>query len=183
MTETSRRFLLKERTAEAHRRVDEKIGNFDSALSYGRYLSGLYSFRHPIEQALAKVEWPDALGGWRPTCVSSAIRADLGALGLEPATSLMRHAGFETGSSLLGCLYVLEGSGFGAKILLKRALALGLTETFGASHLAMQALSGGWSGFVSALEEAPDLDIDNAASAAIATFAAAEAAFAGREYA
>ncbi|TPN80711.1 biliverdin-producing heme oxygenase [Mesorhizobium sp. CU2] len=158
--------------------MDEKIGSFDSARSYGRYLSGLYSFRHPIEEALEKVEWPKTLGAWRPTCVSGAIRADLGALGLKLAAGLKRHGGFGTSSSLFGCLYVLEGSGFGARILLKRAHALGLTESFGASHLAAQASSGGWGVFVSALEGATDLNIEVAATAAIETFAAAEAAFA-----
>jgi len=183
MNENSRRFLLKERTAEAHRRVDEQIGSFDNARSYGRYLTGLHGFRHPIEQAFARVEWPKVLGEWRPTCVSSAIQADLNALGLAPATNPARHSGFDTSSSLFGCLYVLEGSGFGAKILLKRAHALGLTDTFGASHLAAQASSGGWGAFASALETTPDLDMDIAASAAVETFAAAEAAFARLEYA
>ncbi|MEW6633036.1 MAG: biliverdin-producing heme oxygenase [Pseudomonadota bacterium] len=183
MTETSRRFRLKERTAEAHRRVDEKIGSFDSARSYGRYLVGLYSFRYPIEQALIKVVLPRELGDWRPTWVSSAIRADLNALGLEAPGGLAAHDGFNTSSSLFGCLYVLEGSGFGARILRTRAHALGLSDTFGASHLAAQASSASWSGFVSALEETPDLDIDIAVSAAIEAFAAAEAAFAELEYA
>ena len=182
MAETSRRFLLKVRTSEAHRRVDEKIGSFDSARSYGRYLIGLYGFRHPIEQALANVQWPEVLEGWRPTCVSGDIRADLHALGLEPATDAAMHDGFPTNSSLFGCLYVLEGSAFGARVLLRRAHALGLT-TSGASHLVALAASTGWARFVAALEATPDLDIDIATSAAVETFAAAETAFARPQYA
>lgn len=177
MIETSRRFFLKERTAEAHRRVDELIGGLDDARSYGRYLTGLYGFRQPIEQALFKVEWPRELGGWRPTFVSGEIRSDLEALGLRPAAN-GSHDGFGESASLFGCLYVLEGSAFGARVLLKRARMLGLSETHGASHLAAQVSSGGWVPFVSALETASDLDLDIATDAALATFAAAQLAFA-----
>lgn len=179
MTETSRRFLLRERTAAAHRRVDEKIGDFDCAQSYGRYLIGLFGFRQPLELTLSRIEWPDALRGWRPTFVSPAIRADLASLGLpQPVAEMARYNHLATKSALFGCLYVLEGSTFGAKLLLKRALALGLSDSCGASHLTAQASSGAWTDFLPVLESTPDFDMDVATSAAIETFSAAETAFA-----
>lgn len=183
MTDTSRRFLLKERTAEAHRRVDEKVGSFDSVPSYGRYLAGLFSFREPVEQALSKVCWPDELAGWRPTLVSADIRSDLDALSLPLPANRFSHPGFSSKSSLLGCLYVIEGSSLGARILLKRASALGIDGASGGSHLAAQASSNGWPRFVAALEAAAGFDPDIASRSAVETFASAEKAFAGLEYA
>lgn len=178
MHQTSRRFLLKERTALAHRRVDEKVGLFDTIPSYSAYLQGLFLFRRPIERVLEGVKWPAAMGTWRPTLIAGEIAADLSTLGLNADCDRDRHCGFDGDSSLFGCLYVLEGSVFGARVLLKQALALGLDETHGARHLARQASSQSWTAFASALESAEGLDIEAATAAAIDTFAAAELAFA-----
>jgi heme oxygenase len=178
MHQPSRRFLLRERTSAAHRRVDERVGSFDTVESYGHYVTGLYRFRLPIERALERACFPENLASWQPTLVGPDLLADIVALGLRADDVPDWPAGMlADGSSLFGCLYVLEGSGFGARVLLKRALALGLDRAHGASHLSRQASSDSWNEFVSALENADGLDMDRAVSAALSTFAAAEKAF------
>lgn len=82
------------------------------------------------------------------------------------------------GEALMGTLYVLEGSILGSQVLLKRALQLGLSDTHGARHLALQ--SGGideWRRFLAVLEVAEPFDLERAATASLATFTAAERAF------
>ncbi|MBN9218122.1 MAG: biliverdin-producing heme oxygenase [Mesorhizobium sp.] len=178
MHQPSRRFLLRERTAAAHRRVDERVGSFDTVEAYGHYLTGLYRFRLPIERALRGASFPHSLESWQPTLVGPELSADLLALGLPVHDVPEWPVGLlADDSSLFGCLYVLEGSGFGARILLKRALALGLDRGHGASHLSRQASSDSWTVFVSALENADGLDMERVVSAALSTFAAAEKAF------
>jgi heme oxygenase len=79
---------------------------------------------------------------------------------------------------LIGTLYVLEGSILGSQLLFRRAQALGLSATHGARHLALQ--SGGvdeWRRFLALLEATEPFDLERAAAASLATFAAAESAF------
>jgi heme oxygenase len=74
---------------------------------------------------------------------------------------------------LLGVLYVLEGSGLGARIILGRVAHLGLGPEFGARHLHAQAgAPGAWREFTSLLDNAVLTDEEEQAC-----FAAAEATF------
>ncbi|MDY6962674.1 MAG: biliverdin-producing heme oxygenase, partial [Pseudomonadota bacterium] len=80
--------------------------------------------------------------------------------------------------SLLGTLYVIEGSSLGARVLYRRAQKLGLTEIFGARHLAAQAQSGErWKRLLELLEAAPELDLDRTVEASEAMFFAVGQAF------
>jgi len=177
MDQSLRRWQLRQRTAGAHAIVDAAVGAFDDLGGYGRYLAALYRFRTPIERDLRRIAWPAAMGQWRPRQVSAAIAADLRDLGL-PVPELGDPTSGITEDALIGTLYVLEGSILGSQVLLKRALQLGLSETHGAWHLALQ--SGGideWRGFLALLEVAEPFDLERATAASLATFAAAESAF------
>lgn len=186
MKTKTRRFALRERTAAAHAVVDAAVGPFDGLPAYRDYLQGLHAFRARVESGLADVAWPDAFGGWRPVLLAGLIREDMADLGMpSPA-----HIGPPSPSSdasgdlseLMGRLYVLEGSALGARLLLRRAEALGLGAGRGARHLARQADAGipggkeGWPAFLELLETLP-LDSDRLGIAALATFAAAADAF------
>ena len=59
-----------------------------------------------------------------------------------------------TKAEALGWLFVSEGSKLGAAFLIKRAVGLGLSETFGARHLAEPAggRAEGWKSFVKTLD-------------------------------
>jgi heme oxygenase len=176
MDQALRRFQLRARTAHAHAVVDAAVGAFDDIVGYGRYLTAMYRFRTPIERDLERFVWPATIGEWRPRRVSAAIAADLRDLCL--AVPRLADARPLSGDTLMGTLYVLEGSILGAQLLFRRAQLLGLSASHGARHLALQ--SDGieeWRGFLALLEAAEPFDIDRATAASLATFAAAESAF------
>jgi heme oxygenase len=172
-----RRWLLRERTAEAHAAVDAAIGSFSDRESYERYLQQIYAFRMPIERALDALVWPSRLGSWRAKAVGELIEADLGDLGLE--LPVIDVTGLDLdGDALLGVLYVLEGSSLGSRLLYRRAEALGFSASFGARHLAHASGPESWRDFLGLLETQHDLDLEEATAASLATFRAAQAAFA-----
>lgn len=176
MHQVLRRWQLRERTAQAHAIVDAAAGAFGDIAGYGRYLVAMYRFRTPLERDLGQVDWPSAMGDWRPRQVSAAIAADLRDLGLDIPELASPSRMTEDG--LLGTLYVLEGSILGSQVLFRRAQALGLSAAHGARHLALQADGiEEWRGFLALLEAAEPFDIELATAASLATFAAAESAF------
>ncbi len=82
-------------------------------------------------------------------------------------------------SSLLGSLYVIEGSNMGARMLYRDALALGLGSRYGASHLSLQSVDKTrWPDFLALLEQS-DIDISVAIASANNLFSIAYKAFAG----
>ncbi len=91
-----------------------------------------------------------------------------------------QHSDFSLGTDLetvLGALYVIEGSSLGARVLFSRAVALGLGESFGARHLARQSTSKGWKTFLEVLDAAPVVDMEKVTQASQAVFILAEKAF------
>lgn len=182
MHDRSRRAFLRESTADAHAALDDMIGAFDSLSSYKIYLRGMSAFRIPVETMLAGRTWPDDLSLWSEQAFGALIRADLADLNMTddeavPASMAIPPIGAAR-EDMLGMLYVLEGSALGARLLYRRAQALGLRSDFGARHLAAQAeKSDRWSRFLHLLESADAIEIDRVASASRATFTVAETAF------
>jgi len=179
----SLRFHLRERTAMAHAALDAAVGDFDSRAAYGRYLSSLLAFREPVEVALAATALPAFLRDWRPRPIAADIRADMADLALRaPAPTVPSRDlldALRNPSRLLGTLYVLEGASLGARLLCRRAAALGLSGRFGARHLALQAEDKlGWRRFVEILEGHDRIEIEAAVDASNAAFARAQRAFA-----
>jgi len=176
MSISERRFELRTRTREKHERLDEAIGIFATRKEYCRYVAFLRCFRATMDSSLRCAVWPV---DWecQPTPVSDAVHKDAADLGLEQASPLKES--FEAGdeSSLLGALYVLEGSTLGARVLRSRAAALGLNDGFGARHLALMASATQWQSFLSLLDAAQDFDIERAARAANAVFEVAMRCF------
>ncbi len=82
-------------------------------------------------------------------------------------------------SSLLGSLYVIEGSNMGARLLYRDALQLGLGADYGASHLSIQSADKKrWPVFLALLEKS-DIDISVAITSANRLFSIAHHAFSG----
>ena len=113
----------------------------------------------------------------QPRLLAAAIRTDLDDLGLTAPPLPERHdlhLHSTCPSGLLGILYVLEGAALGARLLYRDAQALGLSDAYGARHLALQAAdTGSWRAFLALLGRSPAFDLEPAASAALATFALA----------
>ncbi|MCJ8056970.1 biliverdin-producing heme oxygenase [Shinella curvata] len=173
MAISERRFELRERTQAAHQRLDSIVGGFDTIDQYRRYLVGLTRFRAAMDEALRHVAWP-VCWEWRPTAVSDVLERDNVDLGLSAIDIRNAHFGMRLAnqSALLGALYVIEGSTLGARILQKRAAALGFDEFLGARHLAVMSKDiAHWQSFLLLLDEAQNFDVERAAASANAVFA------------
>lgn len=177
----SRAKRLKEATHAAHDRLDTAImagKPFADRDRYGLFLKVQHAFHADID---ALYDDP-TLDGLLPDLENrrrfAAIRQDLADLGIaEPA--LAPQPAFAKGAALdlptaLGWLYVAEGSNLGAAFLLKEAAKLGLSEIFGARHLAGAPEGRGlhWRTFTAALDTVALTDADEAR-----VIAGAEAAF------
>lgn len=179
MQDQSRRWALRDHTAAAHAAVDAAVGGFDSLETYKTYLQAVAAFRRPIELMLQAATWPDGFGDWRPKPVVAAIAADMADLGVAQVERPVQSFSL-AGDRLYGAVYVLEGSSLGARVLLQRAVALGLSPDFGARHLALQAgRVKSWRSFLVRLEQADPFDLDGALDGSAAAFAIARNAFAG----
>ena len=176
MLTKTRRFELRERTAATHAELDRLVGGFDTIGDYMRYLTGIYAFRSAIEPCFEE----NPATCWRTEPIRHLIEADMADLGVTRTPSIGVAPKPRSASEALGVAYVLEGSRLGAKLLFRRATALGLGAEDGARHLAVQSQGGDcWKSYTAALEAAEPFDLDGAVSAASATFGVALDAFRG----
>jgi len=184
MQQSTRRFLLREQTSQSHAMVDDAVGAFNTLESYKLYLQGLHAFRAPLERDLSAVAWPDSFAAWRPQQISALLLADMTDLGIEPGHAPSLHQVHGDIASLLGTLYVIEGATLGSRVLYKRAQTLGLSEHYGARHLASQSAGiDSWRSFLTLLEDAHPVEFDRVVAASLSTFDAAGQAFKGRDHA
>jgi heme oxygenase len=179
MNLSSRRFLVRDRTSLSHARVEAIVGSFATIADYHRYLRGTYVFRSAYEDAMAGFDWPADLPPLdHAPQLLPLLRQDLGDLGLQPPAMHESPLQVSDRETLLGALYVTEGSSLGARILYRRAQGLGLTGEFGARHLFAQSESlTRWRQLVKLLDEAPELDLDRLVAASETVFAAVGGAF------
>ena len=157
----SRAKRLKDLTHTTHDRLDKAImaGNpFASRERYALFLSVQHGFHREIDALYGDPVLdrllPDLAGRRR----LGLIAQDLADLGMAPPAAEGAPV-FAVGAPVdiptaLGWLYVAEGSNLGAAFLLKAAAGLGLSETFGARHLAPAPEGRGlhWKTFTAALD-------------------------------
>lgn len=157
---SNRAARLKETTHETHDRLDKSImahRPFESQARYGLFLQVQHQFHREIDALYAnplldKV-LPDLAGGRRLGLIEQDL-ADLGiAAPSSEAAPIFANTTEVDLPTALGWLYVAEGSNLGAAFLLKAAQGLGLSETFGARHLAAAPEGRGlhWKTFTAAL--------------------------------
>ena len=167
----SRSKRLKAATHTTHDRLDNTImaaEPFASRERYGLFLAVQHAFHREIDalydDPALDALLPDLKGRRR----FGLIEQDLADLGLSrPAYTA--DPVFSAGASpdlptAMGWLYVAEGSNMGAAFLLKAAMKLGLSEEFGARHLAGAPEGRGlhWRTFTSALDMVPLSDEEEA---------------------
>lgn len=162
--ETSRSRRLKAGTEEQHNSLDESImtqNPFASRERYGCFVNVQHEFHRTIDPLYSSPR----LGQLLPDLASrrrfGLIGQDLSDLGITPIVVCdeveFSHAGAEIDlPTALGWLYVAEGSNLGAAFLLKAAGRLGLSESFGARHLAAapEGRAAHWKNFTAALDAA-----------------------------
>ena len=153
MENQSLRHALMHGTRDLHAILDQGMGDFGTVAGYRHYLRGSFAFRAALEPAL------DAGQGWQAQPLTALLRDDLADLGLQPppVPAMPRLHG---PADVAAALYVVEGSAIGARVLIRRAQALGFDAGHGARHLAAQTGDKQrWPGFLAWLEQsgaAPD---------------------------
>lgn len=139
----SRALRLKMLTRETHEILDNSImaaASFQSVDGYAAFAAIQYLFHREIDALYSDNALLAALPGLAERRSSPLIAADLADLGKalpdadgKPQFSEDEEADIPTA---LGWLYVAEGSNMGAALLRKEAAKLGLSDSFGARHLA-----------------------------------------------
>lgn len=159
--ELSRAKRLKAATDQVHQRLDMSIMAYDPFASRARY--GLFVItQHQFHRDINALYCSSILGRLIPGLAArrllDRVEQDLNDLGRVPPDAPDRPA-FTGDDDLdipaaLGWLYVAEGSNLGAAFLLKEAEKLGLSESFGARHMASAPGGRGlhWRTFTAALD-------------------------------
>lgn len=130
---------LKASTDEAHKRLDAAImaaQPFASRERYTLFLDVQYRFHADVAPLYHAPELGRLLPDLAARCRFEAIGRDIADLtGMQPSKPEVETGGLDLPAAL-GWLYVSEGSNLGAAFLIKEAAKLGLSEQFGARHLA-----------------------------------------------
>ncbi|MCA6110820.1 biliverdin-producing heme oxygenase [Bradyrhizobium cenepequi] len=160
--ETSRVRRLKAATNGQHDRLDESImeeNPFANRERYSLLVKVQYQFHRDVDALYFSPKLSRLLPGLAGLRRFGLIEQDLGDLGVVPATTsdepeFRRDDADVDLPTALGWLYVAEGSNLGAAFLLKAAGKLGLSESFGARHLAAAPEGPGrhWKTFTAALD-------------------------------
>jgi heme oxygenase len=168
MSEHSRARRLKAASHQIHDSLDKAIMAADPFADRERYVRFL-RVQHAFHQDIAALYDQPELAALIPDLPQrrreAEVRADLADLDAEPATDVdpPRFAPGRAADvpTALGWLYVAEGSNLGAAFLLKAAAVLGLSEAFGARHLAPapEGRANAWRAFTARLD-APDFSAE-----------------------
>lgn len=154
----SRAAVLKEATRATHERLDQAImaaNPFANLQKYACFVKLQHAFHRDVSPLYEMPALQAAIPGLSSLSRFNAVARDADNLGIE----LPRYVNAPAAAGLalpeaLGWLYVVEGSNLGAALLLKQALKMGMTATWGAEHLGEPTggRAAGWRVFREALD-------------------------------
>lgn len=176
----SRHQRLKSATAASHAVLDSHVGQqgyFSTLTRYTDYVFRMHEFERGFEAAATGIR-DDWLEQWNIAQRVRWLRDDLSALsgGVALASPPIERATpteFASPSELLGGLYVVMGSGLGARVLATRSAAIGLPAIGGNVYLTGIGDSTRWGAFVRFLEAEPNINTEQMCAGALATFVSA----------
>jgi heme oxygenase len=151
---------LNQITHEPHGKLDALVkahAPFETQASYARFVVAQYQFQSELVALYNDAQLTALIADLPARCRAEAAKADLADLDTEVPAPMAGAVKNPTQAEALGWLFVSEGSKLGAAFLIKRAVALGMNETFGARHLAEPAggRAEGWKTFTRILDELP----------------------------
>ncbi|NIK07432.1 heme oxygenase [Xanthomonas arboricola] len=150
---------LKAQTHDAHDALDQRImasAPFSSTIRYAQFLRAQRRFHATIDPLFGEPRLQSIVPQLAERRRLAEIDLDLGDLGIESQTDRSSVVvDFTSPATAWGWFYVAEGSKLGAAILLKHAQRLGLSEAFGARHLAAHddGRARHWRSFVEAMDQ------------------------------
>jgi heme oxygenase len=149
---------LNQITHEPHSKLDALVkahAPFETQANFARFVVAQYLFQSELVALYNDAELTAIVPDLPARCRAEAAKADLADLDTEVPAPVAGAVHNPTKAEALGWLFVSEGSKLGAAFLIKRAVGLGLSETFGARHLGEPegGRAQGWKTFVKTLDE------------------------------
>jgi heme oxygenase len=148
---------LNQITHEPHTKLDALVkahSPFETPANFARFVVAQYLFQSELVSLYNDVELTAIVPDLPARCRADAAKADLADLDTDVPAPVAGALKNPTKAQALGWIFVSEGSKLGAAFLIKRAIGLGLSETFGARHLGEPAggRAEGWKRFVKTLD-------------------------------
>ena len=148
---------LNQITNEPHTKLDALVkahAPFETQANFARFVVAQYLFQSELVALYNDPELIKIVPDLAARCRAEAAKLDLGDLDTEVPAPVAGAVKNPSKAEALGWLFVSEGSKLGAAFLIKRAVGLGLSETFGARHLGEPAggRAEGWKRFTRTLD-------------------------------
>lgn len=148
---------LNQITHAPHAELDALVKShapFDSRESFARFVVAQYLFQAELQPLYNDPQLIAIVPDLAERCRAEQARLDLADLATEVPPALpgaLRNPGL---GEAMGWIFVSEGSKLGAAFLIKRAMALGLSDSVGARHLGEPAggRAEGWKHFTRILD-------------------------------
>jgi len=154
---TLRSQRLNQITNEPHTKLDALVkahAPFETQANFARFVVAQYLFQSELVALYNDAELIKIVPDLAERCRAEAAKLDLGDLDTEVPAPVAGAVKNPSKAEALGWLFVSEGAKLGAAFLIKRAVGLGLSETFGARHLGEPAggRAEGWKRFTRTLD-------------------------------
>ena len=148
---------LNQITNEPHTKLDALVkahSPFETQANFARFVVAQYLFQSELVSLYNDAELTAIVPDLPARCRADAAKADLADLDTDVPAPVAGALKSPTKAQALGWIFVSEGSKLGAAFLIKRAVGLGLSETFGARHLGEPAggRAEGWKRFIKTLD-------------------------------
>ncbi|WP_339417261.1 MULTISPECIES: biliverdin-producing heme oxygenase [unclassified Pseudomonas] len=148
---------LNQITNEPHTKLDALVkahAPFETQTNFARFVVAQYLFQSELMALYNDAELIKIVPDLAERCRADAAKQDLADLDTEVPAPVAGAVKNPSKAEALGWLFVSEGSKLGAAFLIKRAVGLGLSGTFGARHLGEPAggRAEGWKRFTRTLD-------------------------------
>ena len=171
---------LNQITNEPHQKLDALVKAhkpFDDVASFARFVVAQYLFQSELKALYTDPALKEIVPDLPERCRAEQAKADLADLNTEVPAPVAGAVNSPSKAEALGWIFVSEGSKLGAAFLIKRAVGLGLSDSFGARHLGEPAggRAEGWKSFIRTLDgleltAEEEADLDKGAVAAFERF-------------
>ena len=162
MTATAERPALRSQrlnqlTHAPHSELDALVKShapFETRESFARFVLAQYLFQSELQALYTDPQLIAIVPDLAERCRAEQARLDLADLDTEVPAAVAGAVKNPSKARALGWIFVSEGSKLGAAFLIKRAVALELSESFGARHLGEPegGRAEGWKSFVRTLD-------------------------------
>ena len=171
---------LNQITNEPHQKLDALVKAhkpFDEVANFARFVVAQYLFQSELKALYTDPALKEIVPDLPERCRAEQAKADLADLNTEVPAPVAGAVNSPSKAEALGWIFVSEGSKLGAAFLIKRAVGLGLSDSFGARHLGEPAggRAEGWKSFIRTLDgleltAEEEADLDKGAVAAFERF-------------